>query len=349
MKKIFIVFAMSLVCLMISGCSEASREKKEITQNAMKYLTEKYDIKKSKYKIEVNGFYGQHERCYWSCGENRMKIKYNNKIYNVYYNNESNVFSDNIQYATILEDIKKEFNNKYATPLDIEIKAKEDNSEYYNGTNLKSVINELSINAIFVNKQDYNENETNKILKDFYNEYGGIIRLIFFKNDSDYKKYADYKSEYQTLNNTLYGYEHRYIDFWVGINNGNIEKNISNKIKLEDGFIAAGWNLPDGIKMNKIQPFDLNEISDYNSSLYTTNSNFYKLSSDQNDISTISFRILRENDAITENNLVAMKKIDRNGNISYELTNATQKGRLYITKYTNYKEIDFVIMKKNDE
>lgn len=44
-----------------------------------------------------------------------------------------------------------------------------------------------------------------------------------------------------------------------------------------------------------------------------------------------------------------MKKIDRNGNISYELTNATQKGRLYITKYTNYKEIDFVIMKKNDE
>ena len=73
------------------------------------------------------------------------------------------------------------------------------------------------------------------------------------------------------------------------------------------------------------------------------------MSSDQSDISTISFRILRENDAITENSLVAMKKIDRNGNISYELTDATQKDRLYINKYIDYKEINFVIIKKNDE
>lgn len=349
MKKMFIVLVISLVCLMITGCSEASREKKEITQHAIKYLAEKYGIKKSKYKIYVNGFYGQHVRCFLSCGENRMKIKYKNNIYTVYYNNESNVFSDNIQYATILKNIKEEFNNKYDTPLDIKIKAKEYNTEYYNGTNLKNMIKELSINAIFVNKQNYNENETNKFLKDFYNEYRGIIKLIFFKNDSDYKKYDDYKSEYQTLNNAFYGYEDRYIDFWVGINNGNIEKNISNKIKLEDGFIAAGWNLPEGIKMSKIQSFDLNEISDYSSSLYTINSSFYKLSSDQSDISTISFRILRENDAITENSLVAMKKIDRNGNISYELTDATQKDRLYINKYIDYKEINFVIIKKNDE
>lgn len=345
-KKIINLILLIIICITLTGCLESNSEKNLITKNAINYLKEKYDIKRFQYRITNNSFYGDSHKCFITCEDNRMRIKYKKNIYEVYYDKEKKEFSDNLQYEKIKNDLIDSFSKKYYKPKDIEIKFDEYNSAFYNETNLDNMIRNLSLTAYYNSKKEYNEENAKNILTTFYNTYGSEITLIYFEDNNDYKNYMKYRDKDIILTTSQYGTTEKYIDFFITIKNGNIEKNISSKINLGNGFIGASWNLKDGIKLEETQPFDLNKIENYNQSKYYINSKFYKIKSNQNDFHLTAVNIMSESDEEIDDVMIAAKLISNNGEVKYELKKGIDKNKLYITKYFNYKEMDFVLLKE---
>lgn len=337
----YIILAL-LVSFLLTGCGCSIVENKKITNAAIKYLKEKYNIKRKDIKIESNEFYGESRFCLPVCDNNRMSFKYKNKSYFVYYDRESKTYSDNVQYETIKKAVANKVYKEYGKPIELKIDFSKLNTEYYNGTNLKNVTKSLSITASYVDKKDYDEDKTNNFINDLYNGPYGEIKFLFFKTVDDYKKYNDIVSA-----NKFDHYADRYIDFIHHIQDGATEKKTSIKVNLGYGFIAVGWDLPDGITLKKIQPFDLNNISKYNSELYTIDSGFYRLSSEKVDIKK-DFYVMRVDDTITEDKMVASRTINSFGEVTYSLNNATYNGKFIFTKYGPYDK-DFVIIKKTEQ
>ena len=79
----------------------AEREYKVITKEGIDYFCKKYNAKESDIEIIENNFYGEHQTCIFSsCGDNEMRIKYNNEEYTIEY-----VIYDD--YYTVAKDIEE--------------------------------------------------------------------------------------------------------------------------------------------------------------------------------------------------------------------------------------------------
>ena len=79
MKNFKHILLLTVVCLLITGCTKEQKEKRIITKNAINYFTEKYNLNKKDIEIKTNRLFGENNLCFDSCGENQMIIIYNEK------------------------------------------------------------------------------------------------------------------------------------------------------------------------------------------------------------------------------------------------------------------------------
>ena len=345
-NKIISLVILFIFCLLLTGCGEARREKKQITNNAIKYLSNKYNWKEKDIDIISNSLYGKSKKCFVTCAENKATIEYNGVQFKVSYNMRENVFSDTFQAKDIKQALINQLSEKNGQPKDVIVDLDEFNSEYYDGTNIKNVVNYLRIKAYYDNEDEFNEENANEVLKEFYDTYKGYVMFGYFKNIENYNKYFSSDRNGFQLDNSFYHFRDRYIDFFMTNTNGKIEKNTNTIITLGAGLIACGWNLPEDIIMKSIEPFDLNGIEEYDSSKYSIVSDFYNLSSSAYDITHNYFKVMMEDESKTGNYSIVQKYTDKKGDVTITLVSGTIDNRLYFTKYNNVKEMDFVILEK---
>ena len=121
MKYVKFFLIIIIICLTSTGCIKEDIEKKQITRNAKEYFSSKYNINKSKIKIESNNFYGPNEKCWMSCGENEAKIIYNEKTYKIRYDESRENFGDDYQFEKISNDFNKYLSEKFPYAKTIKI------------------------------------------------------------------------------------------------------------------------------------------------------------------------------------------------------------------------------------
>ena len=140
MNKIIISLLIILLSiLLITGCQ--SKEKKEITNNAIEYFSNKYNINKKDIKITTNYLYSDGKKCFVACGDNRLYIKYKNKEYYINYFPKENYYADNYQYEEINKDLQTYLEQRFPYADYIEITSLEymlsQEPDKYNGDIVK--------------------------------------------------------------------------------------------------------------------------------------------------------------------------------------------------------------------
>lgn len=147
MKERLKILFIGIMIITLTGCGTSIFEIKKITNNAINYFTNKYNIDKKDIKIIDNRLYGNNESCIDSCGENELIINYKNKEYTIRYNNDANFFGDNYQYDEVYTDLLNYLNNKFkfANKIKVYDSLEADvmgTSEKYNG-NIKEYYNKI--------------------------------------------------------------------------------------------------------------------------------------------------------------------------------------------------------------
>ncbi len=110
LSRLLITFT---IIIILTGCGTSVLEKRKITNNAIEYFTNKYNINKKNIKINRNKLYGKDDTCLDDCGENYLYISYNNKEVIIKYNPVENSYGDNYQYNQIYEEFLKYLNTKF--------------------------------------------------------------------------------------------------------------------------------------------------------------------------------------------------------------------------------------------
>lgn len=178
-KKILGLFLLLfIVGFILNSCSS---ENKELKRKALNYFTEKYNIKEKDVKVEKNDLRDKDKRCFDSCNDNYLYIKYDNKEYIIEHDPYENTFGDNYQYDTVYSDFIKYLNDKFPFAQTIEI----DLLEYdmlgsplkYSG-DIKSYIrsinnSEADVRDTWVKVWIKAEDET--IAKELYSKYALVV------------------------------------------------------------------------------------------------------------------------------------------------------------------------------
>lgn len=113
MKKISKILIIFTIITILTGCGTSALEKRKITNNAINYFSNKYNINKKNIKINRNYLYGKDETCIDDCGENYLYINYDNKEFIIAYNPREDYYGDNYQYDRIYEDFFNYLNTKF--------------------------------------------------------------------------------------------------------------------------------------------------------------------------------------------------------------------------------------------
>ncbi len=199
-------------------------EKKEITNKAVEYFSEKYDIKKKDIKIIFNNFYGKDKECFLACDANRAFITYKNEEYIIYYDPYTNTYNDNFQYNRVYEDFLKYLNNRISFATEIKIEHLESDvtwtSQKYEG-NLKEYFAKIKasraskeLNTVVSIWLDAQTAEEAKMLKEKYsteineliNEFEDLkigYRIIISSKFSNYYSHSFY---YYDMYNSKYSF-----------------------------------------------------------------------------------------------------------------------------------------------
>lgn len=222
MKKIIKILFMVILIITLTGCGTSVIEKKEITNKAFNYFTNKYNIDKKDIKINYNHLYGKNEKCFNGCYDNVLSISYNNKEYHIIYNEIADFFGDNYQYEEVHADLLTYLNNKfpYAAKVDANVLLLVDingTPEKYNG-NIKEyfkIIKEFYDNHRYLNSEDrmddqslntwisvYIEAKNSEEARDLNNKYSkeiineleelGTKYVIVISADSEYSEESSF-------------------------------------------------------------------------------------------------------------------------------------------------------------
>ena len=150
-KNIFKLLLVITICLLLTGCSEEEKEKKTITHNAVDYLSTKYNIKKDNIEIKDNKLYGNSTICLTNCPDNELKVTVKKEEYTITYNRKDNVFSDNYEVKTIVNDYIAYIKSKLKVVANITIKKKKKIrvEEKYNGK-IDEFLKDNNLNAIII-------------------------------------------------------------------------------------------------------------------------------------------------------------------------------------------------------
>ena len=150
-KNIFKLLLVITICLLLTGCSEEEKEKKTITHNAVDYLSTKYNIKKDNIEIKDNKLYGNSTICLTNCPDNELKVTVKKEEYTITYNRKDNVFSDNYEVKTIVNDYIAYIKSKLKVGANITIEDAEKIrvEEKYNGK-IDEFLKDNNLNAIII-------------------------------------------------------------------------------------------------------------------------------------------------------------------------------------------------------
>ena len=254
MKKKLKVIFIGIVLITLTGCGTSMFEKKKITNNAVNYFTNKYNIDKKDIKIINNYLYGKNESCLDSCGGNELIINYKNKKYTIRYNEDADFFGDNYQYDKVYEDLLNYLNNKFKLANEIEVNDLLEadvmgTSEKYNG-NIKDYYNKIknfysnhkyvysvdgltgdSIHTwvnIWIEAKTPEEakNLENRYFKEIVNELEslGVNYNIAISADIDDNEYS------------AFYYYHVYDEYFYLTDNVDDKQNNCNRNQLQDGI-----------------------------------------------------------------------------------------------------------------
>lgn len=122
-RKIFFIIMIIMICITTTGCMKEKIENRKITNNAIDYFVQKYNIKRKDIEIKYNNLYGNETSCFFSCGDNTITIIYNTKEYIIRYDLESDSFGDNYQYEEIYNNFYQYLisNFPFATSIKIDM------------------------------------------------------------------------------------------------------------------------------------------------------------------------------------------------------------------------------------
>ena len=199
-KKIFIIISL---LLFITACGYTKEEKEQMKliekngkKNALNYIEEKYDIDAKVEKVVVVKQETDPIPDFTPppTGDAYVTLSYKDKEFHVLIDGleETTKGKDDYQYDDIKEGIIEEFNNKIPYTIDnVSLSYGDYNhkyliSDYYNGDNIKDIINNNSINIdiyyVNVNSLDISKNLINDYPK-------SNIQLLNFKDTKSYDSY----------------------------------------------------------------------------------------------------------------------------------------------------------------
>lgn len=139
---------------------QAKSEKKEITNNAILYIRDKYDVNESEIKLSNTNLYGEHERCFLNCYENTTDVQFADKKCLITYYIEDNYYTDDCQGKELKTGFEKHLKEKFVFLSDVEasteaegtpIKYDDDIDDYFRKVNqfntTKEVVENYGISA----------------------------------------------------------------------------------------------------------------------------------------------------------------------------------------------------------
>lgn len=381
-KKIFILI---ILLTLVTGCGNYKEKvtyKKQAKENIINMFETKYGIKPKIEEVKPLKYFSEFGIGNYT-GICEVTVKYNNKEYLALIDATTENIDgyDNYQYNQIYNDILKEISDINKTKP-VSFMLRYDNipetykdkmydynelyhngliSSYYDGTNIKDITTYMLMNITFDNSINYDENK----LSDFINKYykfnnennNNKFQIVYFSNNDNYKKYMKYENtDYWEKNPDFYSPADEYIDFFILLSkDGKIEKH-QNNVKDNINKTFMGWDINlNNYEIKETEPFDLNNIINYDESKYKIESNYYSINYlTDNSNCTESFKI-KFNDNIkidtTKKYVVALKAENCRGEINYFMENVSfdeVNNKLYLTKYVNYKNISFVILSINN-
>ena len=210
MKYVKFLILIVLICILSTGCIKEKIERNEITENAKKYFSTKYNIDKSKIKIGYNGFYGPSENCFMSCGENEAEILYNGLSYKIRYDKSRGTYGDNYQYGEIKDDLNKYLLEKFPYAKSIKINMLEydvlatptkytgDIKNYIKNTIIKTSVNNSLYTSVKIWVEAADADQARELHRKYRKELiteledFGISYRILFSNSEESNEYSSF-------------------------------------------------------------------------------------------------------------------------------------------------------------
>ena len=115
-KRLLIVL---LLCLLFTNGCNLGKKDTELSNKAIEYFSNKYNINKEDIVIEKNMLYKEEkeEVCINSC-DNNLIINYKDKRYIIEYDANRDIFTDNYQYEEVQKEFSKYLKNKFGENID---------------------------------------------------------------------------------------------------------------------------------------------------------------------------------------------------------------------------------------
>ena len=246
-----------------------------------------FDDKNSLYELKNND-------CYMVTSQNKLKkrplsLVYNNKSLNVIKEESVNSSSENSQNKLKSFDKKSNLYNKINTNNNYYYNCKDKTNELIRSKDkyVKNINININCNTLINNKNDFTKSLYNKSTDDNYCNNTDIFNINSLSNIDKsinnrkiiHNNYNNNKSCISSLNNNFNNYKNnsKYNKYVVSkltkkyYNNNNNYSNDNHLNNSKSIFISNSYN-----KKIKEKEFDISNIKDSNSLLYTTKSNSLK-------------------------------------------------------------------------
>ena len=205
-----LIIAVIVVGYVISE-SNARSEKREITKNAVLYISDKYGVEESKINLSHTNLYGEHEKCMFSCWENTTNVQFDDKECLMTYSIEKDYYTDDCQGEEIKTAFENHIKKKYSFITEVNayededgtpIKYDNDIDDYFKKVNefnaKKNGLYNYGISAKIWIKADNNNQAkdiyTKKVknLVVYLEELGLDYSINISSTNTDYEYYAFY-------------------------------------------------------------------------------------------------------------------------------------------------------------
>ena len=305
-------------------------------------MKEKYNIKVDVTRVRLNKYGGLFSSISTEC---MVEFKYKNKKYyaGVDVIKRNNKVYDNYQFAEINKSFSKYINDNINTKYSkYELQLYNDEVhdhqiknliyDYFNGNNYKEVFKDGNLSLT------YREIVDEKVFRDLFSDYSKDFVI----------KVDEYNDQVENMDSGVDEVTCVYKGFTI---NGDEHSASNSKYRLDFGNIKAYGNEEalKGTNIEKIQPFDLNQVDKYDSNIYRVASDYYRTSCSANE-GYIEFYIPGE--FIPNGNYKAATNIVNKGNSKYSIDSLakSETGKyLEITNYCFSDYMEHVILESNEK